>query len=87
MEFVTHLTDSQEYFSQALFSVESFGCGNIRLTSLCCFCKLAAIALSSVGSILALDRCRYCVAVTASLRVLFVKLSFLFLETAIMKPY
>ena len=55
MEFVTHLTDSQEYFSQFLLSVESFRCDNIRLTSLYCFCKLAAIALSFVGSIFFLD--------------------------------
>ena len=82
VEFVTHLTDSQEYFSQFLFSVELFSCDNIRLTSLYCFCKLAAIALSFVGSIFVLGTD---IIIVWPLRP-FVRLSFLFLKTAIMKP-
>jgi len=54
VEFVTHLTDPQE-FTQFLFSVEAFSGDDICLMSLHCFCKLAAIALNSAGSILALD--------------------------------
>ena len=52
VDFVTHLTDPQE-FSQFLFSVEAFSGDDICLMSLHCFCKLAAIALNSAGSTLA----------------------------------
>ena len=83
------LFDTDGWYCVTKIKVRYLLCVFIFVASLYWFCKVAVIALSSVGSILVLQnryRFRYCVAVKAGLRIPLVKLSFLFFETVIMKP-